>query len=127
MSNAPTLKVPAGMRTTVLAGAEEIAFRMVVAVTLPPKSVLQAAVVQLVHEPLGMSPTTPAVDQSTARLGEMTPAHCWACPELGNIKANINAREHRSSQADLMFIFVSPDEYGKERCPSVREPNSQLR
>lgn len=56
--------VPAGMRTTVLAGAEVMAAFMLAAVTVPLKRVLQADVVQFGHAPDGTPPGTPAFDQS---------------------------------------------------------------
>ena len=68
-----TLKLPAGMRTTVLAGAELMAALMLAEVTVPPFNVLQAVVTQFDQVPLGMPPTTPALLQSAARLGLMTP------------------------------------------------------
>ncbi|PYT48742.1 MAG: hypothetical protein DMG44_13450 [Acidobacteria bacterium] len=101
------VNVPAGTRTTVLFGAEVIALLIEVPVTVPPKSVLQAEVTQLAHEPLGMSPTTPAVDQFAARLGAIIPDHCCACAEIGTIKTNINARKHRNRRADLIYTSVS--------------------
>jgi hypothetical protein len=56
-----------------LAGADASAFWIVVAVTDPPKRVLQAAVVQSGQDELGIPPTTPAVLQSVARFGAIIP------------------------------------------------------
>ena len=70
---AATEKFPAGMRTTLFAGADEIALVIVEAETEPPERVLHADVVQFDQFALGMSPTTPAVDQSAARVGSMIP------------------------------------------------------
>src|SRR6266851_5031168 len=76
----------------------------------------------------GMPPSTPAPDQSVARLGEMIPAHCWARPEVGTIKTNINAREHRCSRADLMFVpissFAPAPTNGTRNCYSSQVPKS---
>jgi hypothetical protein len=73
------VKLPAGILTTkgfervATAPAEESALLIELAVTEPPKRVLQLAVVQFAQEADGMSPTTPAVVQSAARLGAMIP------------------------------------------------------
>jgi hypothetical protein len=68
-----SVNVPAGIRTTVLdPAAEAIAALIEANVTVPPNSVLQAVVTQLAL-PVGMPPSTPAVDQSTALLVERIP------------------------------------------------------
>jgi hypothetical protein len=61
--------------------------------TVPPNSVLQAAVVQLGHV-VGMPPNTPTCDQSTARLGSMMPDHCCAPAEAGIIESKIRQRKN---------------------------------
>src|SRR5438067_1516271 len=78
------------MRTTVDDGHELSALSMVLAETLPPASVLHAAVVQSVHAAEGMSPTTPADDQSVARWGSRMPDQLCAIAVIGN-----NASSHR--------------------------------
>jgi hypothetical protein len=84
-----------------------MALLIVVAVTLPPNRVLQAAVTQLAHDPLGIPPTTPDDVQSAARLGAIIPDHCCAYAVVGTIKTNVNAMKHRNGRADLMYTSVS--------------------
>jgi len=98
---AATEKLPAGILTTLFAGAEVSALWIVVAVTLPPKSVLQAAVTQFAHVPLGGSMatpdelTTPTVRQSVARLGAMIPDQGCADPVRGPRRTNKRAMKGR--------------------------------
>src|SRR6266853_5047149 len=70
--NGPILNVPAGMRTTLLFGADASADWMFAAVTAPPKRVLHAVVLQFGQEALGIPPTTPAWLQSVLREGSIT-------------------------------------------------------
>jgi hypothetical protein len=86
------------------AEAEEMAALMVVAVTLPPLTVLQAEVTHCVRvggvhglavvSPSGKLAGSPAFDQSIARLDERMPDH--ACPyESAGNNRNIEIRGSR--------------------------------
>jgi hypothetical protein len=96
-------KVPAGTRTTVLLGAELRAELMLAAVTVPPNSVLQAAVAQLAQLALGMPPGIPVLlVQSTARAGERIPDH--ACPYESEENKNNSTTSKNGGVARLMSL-----------------------
>jgi len=65
-------KVPAGIRTTVLSGADVHAELMLAAVGVE-NAVLQAVVVQFAQLPLGTPPGIPVCFQSVARFGARMP------------------------------------------------------
>ena len=72
--------MPAGIRTTVLLGAEDKAALRLAAVTVPPYSVLHCCVTQFAQVALGIPPGIPAWLQSIARLGARMPDQgaAWA-------------------------------------------------
>jgi hypothetical protein len=105
------VKVPARTRTTHGALAEQatpptcaplMALWIVAPVTdpVPPGAILlQAVVSQFAHFADGMSPCTPASDQSAARLEAMIPDHGWAYPYEGQ-----QSRARRNNSECLFFI-----------------------
>jgi hypothetical protein len=87
-----SVKVPAGTRTTLLAGAELRADVMLAAVTEPPLSVLHAAVVQFDQLPLGTPPGIPALDQFVALAGARIPDQFCAEALKLNVASNMVKR-----------------------------------
>lgn len=112
----PRAKVPAGISTYVLAGAEEMAAFMVAAVTFPPLTVLHCDVVHCVRvggvhglgvvSPSGKLAGSPALLQSIARLFARMPDH--ACPyESAGNNSNIEIRGNRCEQSRLIYFLAS--------------------
>jgi len=88
------VQFPAGIRTTVLFGAEASAAVMLAAVTVPPNNVVHCVVAQFAHVELGIPPGIPAYVQSVARDGARMPCH--ACPyENEENRINVEIRGER--------------------------------